>query len=87
MVPEPFEAREMVEDVCAEHREAAEAKGLKLVVNVPAEHIFVIADSSRVAQILNNLVSNAVKYTAKGNVVVSLEPYDQAKGALHFDVI
>jgi signal transduction histidine kinase len=84
MQPEPFEACELVRDVAAEFQEAAEAKGLRLVVNVPRASMYLVADHSRISQILTNLLSNAVKYTTSGVVSVSLKPYTE--GLLTFEV-
>jgi PAS domain S-box-containing protein len=39
----------------------------------PAIPIYIIADESRILQILNNLVSNAVKFTEKGKITISAE--------------
>jgi signal transduction histidine kinase len=53
-------------------REAAQAKGLKWKVSIPASLPMVDVDSDRLAQVLGNLLSNAIKYTpSKGEVTVS----------------
>ena len=36
---------------------------------------FVVADSSRIDQVLTNLVANAIRYTDAGQVRITLEPY------------
>jgi two-component system, sensor histidine kinase ChiS len=50
----------------------AESKGLTLRSDVPRD-TFAHADENRVQQILTNLLGNAVKFTAQGEVVVSAE--------------
>jgi signal transduction histidine kinase/CheY-like chemotaxis protein len=45
---------------------------LQISENIPA---FLIGDAMRVKQILNNLLSNAFKYTAKGTVTLSVSTY------------
>lgn len=72
---ETFEFSELVHDVCAGLGEAAIAKGLSLEVDVPPLSITVSADPIRIAQVLRNLVENAVRYTSSGHVKVRVEPF------------
>lgn len=44
-------------------RPEAERKGLTLVYEAPAQRTFVEADSERLAQVITNLVTNAINYT------------------------
>ena len=78
-----------VNDVLALQRAPAGAKGLRLIgrigLNLPAA---VIGDSLRVRQVLLNLVGNAVKFTAQGEVEVSLDQVasDHSTACLRFRV-
>ncbi|MEP7297189.1 MAG: hybrid sensor histidine kinase/response regulator [Burkholderiales bacterium] len=76
MQAETFEFGELVMDVCAELEEAAHAKGLAFGVEVPEAPVTVNADPIRIAQVLRNLVENAVRNTNVGRIVVRLEPFD-----------
>jgi signal transduction histidine kinase len=70
---EPFDPRELVEAVVAQHRSLAVQKGLRLTwhdAGAPAE---VILDRQRVRQILVNLFGNALKFTVQGEVSVETD--------------
>jgi signal transduction histidine kinase len=46
----------------------------------------IYTDITRIYQILNNLISNAIKYSTKGNVILKVS-YDKVKNGINFDVI
>jgi signal transduction histidine kinase len=67
---EPFDPRELVEAVVAQHRSLAAQKGIQFAwhdAGAPAE---VVLDRQRVRQILVNLFGNALKFTLEGEVDV-----------------
>ena len=78
--PVDFEPRAVVEDVVSLLAATAQAKGLEIAaVMNPAIPPALRGDAHRIRQILTNLVSNAVKFTAHGEVVVTVdigEPHD-----------
>ena len=49
------------------------SKSLQLINNLPSNSPAVLADENRVQQIMHNLVDNAIKFTAQGQVSVSGE--------------
>jgi signal transduction histidine kinase/ligand-binding sensor domain-containing protein/CheY-like chemotaxis protein len=63
--------------------EGARAKGLNLRVDIALDGApdRVVADRSRFVQVLANLVSNAVKYTREGGVVLRLDADATATGS------
>lgn len=75
---ETFDFGELVRDVCTDLEETALAKGLTFRVETPAGALTVNADPIRSAQLLNNLVDNAVQYTLAGGVEVRLDGFGQS---------
>ena len=64
---------DLVEEVCALFASSAKAKGLRLELAVePALDRPVHGDGVRIRQVLSNLVTNAVKFTAEGRVLVAV---------------
>ena len=71
----PFDLGEAVFDAVNTVTAAAAGKGLELVVDLhPDLPERLLGDMARVRQILTNLLGNAVKFTAAGEVVLSVEP-------------
>jgi signal transduction histidine kinase len=82
---EPFRPASVVEAACAPFEPLAVDKGLKLELDLAAlEDARWIGDALRLQQVLANLVSNAVKFTAEGGVSVSAERL--ASGEMEFRV-
>lgn len=72
---ETFEFSELVQDVCVGIKDAANAKDISLEVLLPPSPVTISADPIRIAQVLRNLVENAVRYTSAGRVQVRVEPF------------
>ena len=71
---ESFEFGELVQDVCVGIKDAANAKDISLDVLLPPSPVTISADPIRIAQVLRNLVENAVRYTSAGRVQIRVEP-------------
>jgi signal transduction histidine kinase len=84
--PRNFAIQPLLERVCRDHAAEATAKGVRLVLR-PCS-LAVQADPILLERILRNLVSNAVRYTVRGRVVVgcrrgerlSIEVWDTGPG-------
>ena len=73
----PFALRPMLEGVTRLFEPAAAAKGLTVSLEIaPGLAGTWIGDEARIRQVLSNLVSNAVKFTSTGGLVVSAAASD-----------
>ena len=87
--PADFDLRELVDDIGSLLAPAAFAKHLELTVYcMPEVPRTVYGDAGRIRQILLNLTSNAVKFTAAGEVAVKVKPLPMEDGRvrLRFEV-
>ena len=84
-----FNLGEVLDDTMDLLAAQAQSKGLELAVSTaPDVPRLLCGDSGRLRQILNNLVGNAVKFTAQGEVIVSVtrEGEDATHAELGFTV-
>jgi signal transduction histidine kinase/DNA-binding response OmpR family regulator len=69
----PFSLRDLVEETVAANGPTAAKSGVDLTVFIdPLLPVNVVGDPTRVRQILQNLVHNALKFTAEGEVAVEV---------------
>jgi signal transduction histidine kinase len=64
-----FDINHLIRDVVKTYTPIAEEKGLRLKF-VSGKELLVEADYDKIEQVLDNLVSNAIKYTVDGNITV-----------------
>jgi signal transduction histidine kinase len=64
-----FDLRAEVQDISELYRSVAETSDLELEVNLPDEEVPIWADRERLRVVLENLMSNAVKFNAPGGRV------------------
>ena len=81
-----FDLRDTVQQTLKPLAPHADAKGLELLASFePDVPGAVFGDPGRLQQILTNLISNAVKFTERGEVLVTVRP-GPARGVLEFSV-
>ncbi|MFH0728508.1 MAG: response regulator [Pseudomonadota bacterium] len=67
----PFRLDDVLERVCDVFASHAASKGIEIVIDVnPDIPNALIGDSLRLQQVFTNLISNAIKFTKKGDVVI-----------------
>jgi len=69
---EPVDIKAVCEHLGLIYMEKARNKGLAFLLELPEESVSVNVDKSMIEQMIENLISNAVKYTETGNVEVKL---------------
>ncbi|MFY7879502.1 MAG: ATP-binding protein [Lacibacter sp.] len=83
----PFTVRESIENCVDLLRFKANEKGLKLITKFSFDHgLIVNGDLHRLEQILNNFLSNAIKFTERGTITLTVEhlPLKAKEVALKF---
>ncbi len=74
IIPHPTNLEKLFHELISLLNIAAKNKGLELAVRLPSEvPETVLVDAVRLRQVLTNLIGNAIKYTEKGSVTLSLE--------------
>ncbi|MFV8326455.1 response regulator [Flavobacterium sp. ZS1P14] len=72
---EKIALKNVTDNLLRDFKHQAERKGLKLVCKLATViPEFIHTDSQRLNQILKNLISNAIKFTEKGSVTLSITP-------------
>ncbi len=84
-----FDLHRLIDDILELLRTNASKKGIELLCTIPANTPnALVGDPVRVKQVLLNLVSNAIKFTERGKVTISLQAIEEGRTEtmLHFEV-
>jgi len=65
-----FSLNAMLAAICIDFEPAAQAKTLRLKIDVPEPAIWLRTDRMKLQRVMSNLMSNAIKFTAHGGVTV-----------------
>ena len=81
--PETINVSELIHDLYNEYAAQAEAKGLRFNLDLAPQLGNVIASRLYLKELLQNFVTNAIKYTKEGEIVVNVQ---KTAGTLTFSV-
>ena len=82
----PTDVRSVVEESIEVARQSTPENGFELVVDLPAEPLSAEADAEKLAQVLQNLLDNAIKFSpAGGKISVTARPVRE-RGTVEFEV-
>lgn len=69
-----FNIQNLVDKTIKSHLVSADEKGLELIYSISSKiPPYLVGDPDRLQQVLNNLISNAIKFTDKGEIVVTIK--------------
>lgn len=67
----------LVHDALQYMQPMAEAKGLRLIASVPEDLPSIEGDLKRLSRVLVNLIDNAIKFSERGRIVISVQEYER----------
>lgn len=68
-----LDIRDLITTIAKDLKQAADAKGLALNVELGTEPVSVNGDAAQLVNAFKNLIDNSIKYTPKGSVTLALE--------------
>lgn len=78
-----FDLRDVVRATCDDHHSLAEQRGLALRLDVAAGPVWIDGDPTRIAQVLGNLLQNAIKFTPASATICVTIGVNAERASLH----
>ena len=75
---EEFSIKSLVQSILDKHKIELESKEINLQVNYNVSNAIVYADVNKMRMVFQNLISNAIKYTANQNIKITLEDRNES---------
>lgn len=86
LVIEDVELNQLVTATISQMASQVKGKDIMLQTELPPHEVTIFTDSFRLKQVLINLVGNAIKFTEKGTVTVSVLEDENADGSVELEV-
>ena len=87
IVPVKYDTASLINDLYHSIIQRADAKGLEFVIDVDETlPCTLVGDDVRISQVIMNLLTNAVKYTEKGSVMLSIRATERNEGKVQLSV-
>jgi signal transduction histidine kinase len=80
--PERLDLGQLARTAAEDYRPALEKAGLNLALEIPQVPVWVLGDPTRLAQILNNLLDNAIKFSIRGGITVRVWADEEKREAV-----
>ncbi|MBN3940923.1 HAMP domain-containing sensor histidine kinase [Nostoc sp. NMS9] len=78
----PTDVRELIDNVCEMLEPLAAGKNLQIVVDCDRIPEKLITDSFQLQQIVTNLISNAIRYTESGTIIIMCQVLEKQRWAI-----
>lgn len=72
LIPEKICLNKIISSAAGKYRSVAKDKNLLFNIILPSDDLFVLGDSHAISEIFEQLIDNAINFTAKGSITLSL---------------